>query len=280
MLESDLFENVPVTGDGPGRSQQRLDLGLMDRLARGPIASDNDLTTAIVLARFVNTEYELFGTSGGNCLSNDEARVALRTLRLVLERWHLDLRPPWRDFDSFRTHWLDQGCSGSWQARRELLARHFTPVLDALDRAEEEEFRATLAEAVSPRHATGWLGVDREVDALRQRFRTAVTEQDYRDVGNRSVAVMEALSATVYDPAVHCPAGQEVPPVDKTDIRIGAYIDQRMTGGANKKLRGLVKAASAFAHSVKHSSTPDRTSAGISADGVLMLANILRRLAE
>jgi hypothetical protein len=45
-------------------------------------------------------------------------------------------------------------------------------------------------------------------------------------------------------------------------------------------LRRLVNAAIELAHKVKHHPTPTRQQAGIAADTVIMLANILRRLQE
>ncbi|QNK51652.1 hypothetical protein H7F30_08140 [Dermacoccus sp. PAMC28757] len=104
--------------------------------------------------------------------------------------------------------------------------------------------------------------------------------QDYRDCGNRCVAVLEALSATVFDPTKHWDAGEKPPPVDKTDLRIGAYIVGRTGGKGNEKLRGLEKKAPALAHKVKHSPSADRVSAGIAADAVILLADMLRRLME
>lgn len=53
-----------------------------------------------------------------------------------------------------------------------------------------------------------------------------------------------------------------------------------MRGRENEELRGLVKKASALAHKVKHSPNADRVNAGIAADAVILLANMLRRLAE
>ena len=65
---------------------------------------------------------------------------------------------------------------------------------DELDRQEEAEFHAVLAEAVFRRAATGWPNVDEGMPELKRRFRTATTPKDYRDVGNRCVALLEALS--------------------------------------------------------------------------------------
>ena len=46
------------------------------------------------------------------------------------------------------------------------------------------------------------------------------------------------------------------------------------------EVRGLTKKASALAHKMKHSPKADRTTTGITADAVILLANILRRLED
>jgi hypothetical protein len=75
-----------------------------------------------------------------------------------------------------------------------LIGKFFDPVQDELDRQEEAEFHAVLAEAVSRRAATGWPNVNEEITQLKRRLRTATTPQEHRDVGNRCVALLEALS--------------------------------------------------------------------------------------
>lgn len=137
---------------------------------------------------------------------------------------------PWRDFSTFKGYWLRNGCSGSWQARRDLLNELFVPVRVELDRREEAQFGAVNAEAVSPHIKTGWPRVDQELAELRRRFRTAVTMQDYRDVGSRAVAVLEALSCTIYDPAVHLRDGETEPPPDKTKQRLSRYVEDSLAG--------------------------------------------------
>jgi len=134
-----------------------------------------------------------------------------------------------------------------------------------------------LAQPISPRDTQGWPKVDESIQQLRERFRSASSIADYKDVGNRCVGVLEALSATVYISKIDCPEGSTPPSIEKTYIRIGACIDRRLPGPSNYELRGLVKQASALAHKMKHSPRADRTSMGIAADSI-MLANILRRL--
>jgi hypothetical protein len=147
-----------------------------------------------------------------------------------------------------------------------------------LDKLEEAQFRAVNAEPVSPHTKTGWPTVDMELTQLRRRFRTAATPQDYRDAGNRSVAVLEAVSRTIYDPAVHLRDGETEPPRDKTKHRISRHVEDSLAGKDNEAIRGIVVKTIELAHSVKHSTEPTRREAGIAADAVIMLANILRRV--
>ena len=83
--------------------------------------------------------------------------------------------------------------------------RNCEPTTQRLDKLEEAQFRVVNAEAVSPHTKTGWPKVDVELTELRRRFRTAATTQD---TGNRAVAVLEAISRTVYDPAIHVREGE------------------------------------------------------------------------
>lgn len=256
---------------------------LMRQLDQGALPDDDDLQTALYLTRFVHDEFKNHATNGHEvCISDEVSRDLLKTLRRVLNRHEITLNPPWRDLSSFASYWRSEGMidAGSWEKRRGHLDEVFGPVYEEIDRLEEQAFQDELAEGVSPHKQLGWPEVDGYVDQLRQRFRSAGSPADYKDVGNRCVGVLEALSRVVYDPDVHCPAGQDVPPTEKTNIRIGAYVDQRLPGQANKTLRATVKNTSALAHSLKHSEKSNRTSTGIAADSVILLAHMLRRLRE
>lgn len=280
MNQDDLFEEIesisPWTDNPTTTSKLRRDL--LNELRGGSVAGVDDLDAAIALTQLVWNDLIAFGTGGGNVLDDQELTLAQRALTATLSRIGITLTLPWRDFSTFKSHWLRNGCYNSWQARRDLLEGVFGPVQAELDRQEDAKFRAVNAEAVSPHTKTGWPKVDEELTELRRRFRTATTTQDYRDVGNRSVAVLEALSRTIYDPAVHLRDGESEPPVDKTKQRLGRYVEDSLAGKDNEAIRGVVNKVSDLAHSVKHSTAPTRREAGIAADSVIMLANILRRV--
>lgn len=278
--QDDFFEEIQSVDPWGGGSATatKLRRDLLTDLRVGPVPGVDDLDAAIALTQLVWNDLIAYGTGGGNILDDKELTLAQRALTATLGRIGIALSFPWRDFTTFRSHWMRNDCSGSWQARRDLLEELLAPVQAELDRQEDAQFRAVNAEAVSPHTKTGWPKVDEELTELRRRFRTATTTQDYRDVGNRSVAVLEALSRTIYDPAVHLRDGETEPPSDKTKLRLGRYVEDSLAGKDNEAIRAVANKVIELAHSVKHSTAPTRREAGIAADSVIMLANILRRV--
>jgi len=172
------------------------------------------------------------------------------------------------------------GAHGNYQARRDLLSDLFDEPYAALMAAQDRGLDSTLADAVSPYERLGWQEVDTEIGELRRHFRTANTPQDHRAVGNDCVHITEALSRKVYNHASHGPEGEAEPAVQQTKTRLTRYVEARLPGSENAELRKFARASIELAQAVKHSGTPTRTGAGILADAVIMLANMLRRLDE
>jgi hypothetical protein len=252
---------------------------LLEDLVREAPGDRDDLEVSIALAQLVHDELEAFGTDGGQRMQDAQMVLALRSLRAVLKRLGIAFEPPFRNFASFRSFWIRKDCAGSWQARRDLLDEMFGPLHLRLIRLEDTTLEA-LANPISPRAGTGWPVVDEEIRELRRRFQSSTTGQDYRAVGTHCVGVLMALSRTVYDPARHLREGESVPSPDKSKQRIGRYIEDTLAGKSYEDLRGLTNKAIEFAHHVKHADTPTRRDAGIAADTVILLANILRRLEQ
>ena len=279
MIQQDFFttDTDPVWG-GP---TETFNTDLVGRLRAGPIEGRTDVEAAKVLAELVHDELIAFGTSGGEKLTDEEMAAALVALRAVTKRLGAEFNPPYRNFTTFRTFWQRRGASGNggYQARRDLLEELFGPLHSQLARIEKQAFEA-LVFPVSPHVEVGWPLVDEEVRELRRRFQTASTPQDYRAIGTHCVGVLEALGRTVYDPAKHPRDGETVPPPDKTKARIGRYVEDAVPGSENAELRGVVNKVIELAHQVKHRPTPSRRDAGIAADSVILLANMLRRLEQ
>jgi len=264
--------------DTPGSSLV-FDRGLADQVRRGPIEGRTDVEVAVALCQLVHDQLQRYGTDGTHTLDDDDIGTAILSLGAALRRLTVSFNLPFRNFTTFRSHWIRNGASNSWQARRDMLDGIFEPLYLQLIRLEERTLEA-LAVPVSPRAELGWPVVDEEIRELRRRFGTAVTAQDYRAIGTNCVGVLEALGETVYDQARHLREGEVVPPRDKTNMRIGRYIEDALPGRANEDLRALTSKAAALAHHVKHSPTPSRREAGIASDAVILLANMLRRLEQ
>ncbi len=282
---SDFFIEEPQKADPIfgvlGSSAKRVNEDLLDELLRGPLTDKSDAEAAVALARLVHDVLQAFGTGGGQLMDADQIRLAIQALRAATRRLGIDgFKVPFRDFSSFRDWWINNGAGGSYQARRDLLAEIFNDLHDQLADMEQEELEASLVNPISPHSRTGWSVVDTEISELRRHFNTARTPQDYRAVGLGCVAVTEVLSAQVYDPKRHLREGEEEPPVAKTKQRIERFIEDTAPGADNQRLRTLARAVIEYAQEVKHSTTPTRREAGIAADAVIQLANILRRLGE
>lgn len=253
----------------------------VEQTRRGPVADHDDLDVITGLARLVHDELERYGTDSSQELNEDDMRTALLALRATKDRLGITgFDPPFRDFGTFRSHWLQQGCSGSWQCRRDLLDTLFDPLHQQILDREVSSYAAGPVDPVSPRSVTGWPRVDEEIMELRRHFKIARTDQDHRNIGNDCVAILEALSRQVYDATRHLRPGETEPSIEKTKQRLTRFVEDAALGPDNEELRRLARAAIEFAQRVKHSHDGTRRDAGISADAVILLANILRRLDE
>ncbi len=283
MRPGEFFVEDQVPGADPWTEYtagEHADLALLEDLRRGPASGRDDLEVAVALAQQVHDDLTARGTGGGERLTAEEIGPALRALRAVLKRLGLEVDVPFRDYSTFHDYWVQQGCHGNYQCRRDLLRAIFEPVHAKLFAAQDRAVEASVAFPVSPRGATGWRQVDSEVEAIRRRFGAAQTAQDYRAVGNDCVHLTEALSRQVYDPAVHLQPGEDEPPAAKTKQRLTRYVELALPAASNAGLRKLLVASIEMAQQVKHDDTPTRREAGLAADSVILLAHLLRRLAE
>ncbi|PPG65129.1 hypothetical protein C5C31_14745 [Rathayibacter rathayi] len=258
--------------------QAAIDVDLLGGLLRCPNPEHGDVEIAVPLARVVHEEYEAYGTHGSP-LSNDDSRLLVRALKAVLARLGIDtFDPPFRDFETFRKYWQANDGHGSWQARRDMLNDQFGAFHEMLDARETDSLTGALADPISPRKATGWQRVDEELNEMRRHFQAARPEQDYSNVGNDAVAALEALSAASYEHAHHGEPGANEPPVPKTKARLDRVVEVELPGSENAELRKVVRAAIELAQATKHRRNGDRRSAGMAADAVLLVVNLVRRL--
>ena len=98
-----------------------LDRSMTGALCRGSHPDRSDAEVGAALCRLVHDDLEAFGTDGNQRLDEEDMRLAIRSLRAVLLRVGLTVSLPFRDFGSFKTHWIANDAKGSWQARRDIL---------------------------------------------------------------------------------------------------------------------------------------------------------------
>jgi hypothetical protein len=258
--------------------REELDVDRLTALIAGPDPSASDLETSLALMDLVRDDLLKSGTGGGEDLTDAQMRVAVRALQRTSARAGHEFQLPFRDHAGWRAWWGRNDGYGSWQARRDLLSNLFDEPYARMMAAHDRALDSTLLEAVSPHERLGWPEIDTEIGELRRHFRTASTPQDYRAVGNDCVHLTEALSREVYDHVAHTPEGEDEPPAANTKVRLTRYIDARLPGRGNAEMRKFARSAIELAQAVKHSGAPTRTEAGILADAVIALANMLRRL--
>ncbi|QIV87712.1 hypothetical protein [Glutamicibacter mishrai] len=281
MKEDDFYKEVesPFSGWGPRTATREFNAELLEAISQGSIPEHPDIEVAVALAHLVRDEYELYGTSGSK-LNNEDSVLFTRTLLHVLKRLGIEsFEMPFHDFDSFRKYWRRNGGHGSWQVRREMVDGIFGPLHELLDQRETSSMTWTLATPISPHPVTGWPRVDEEIAEMRRHFNSATSQQDYSNVGNDCVAILEALSAVVYVQDKHGEYGKPEPSVSSTKARFDRFVEIEVSGTENSYIRKLARAAIELAQAVKHRrETATRTDAGIAADSVILLANIFRRL--
>lgn len=173
MRPDEFFEDTVKTAFGMEMETRTFRRELVRAIRQGPLPDVADAEVAVGLARLVHDELEIYGTTGGPQMDDADMREALLALRAVTQR--LGVEPseiPFRDLTTFRSYWLRQGASGSWQARRDILDEIFTTLHDRLADLESAALTSSLAQPVSPRGRTGWARVDEEVAELRRHSRT------------------------------------------------------------------------------------------------------------
>jgi hypothetical protein len=264
--------------DWLGLTTRALNDSLIADITSG-IGGRADLEVAVPLAHLVHEEFERFGTDGKTSIDGDQSRRVLLALRAVLQRLGIDFAPPFADFDRFRAYWKRNGAIGSWQARRDIVESILDPIHDQLADLESVAFKVHLVSPVACATRGGWVRVDEEIAELRRHFQIARTEQDYRNVGNDCVAILERLSGVAYVAERHLRAGEAEPPAEHTKARLERVVEAELTGRPNAELRKLVRAAIEQAQAAKHG-TPNRQQAAIAANSVILIVSMFRHLVD
>lgn len=281
MISEDFFKDGVVVEDGYPVEQRVLNRGLLERIRANAYTDRPDMEVATALLRLAHDELLAFATDRSQRTDDEDMRLILRTARRLVKRLEVSFQLPFSDYGSFHAYWEENNCYGSWAARRGVLRVLFEPVHRELADREDDELEASLAQPITSHSGTGWPEVDKAIKDLRRHFRDARSSLDYRNIGNDCDAVLERLSETLFDPELHLKEREQVPPVSQTKNRIGRFVEVAAPDGrTNERIRKLANATIDLAQAVKHNQEGTRRNAGIAADSVILLANLLRRFAE
>lgn len=263
-----------------GSAKPTLNLNLLANLRRTERPLPETLSACLALARLTYGEFLEFGTSHHEKLTNAGSQEALRTLTFLAKQvGFLTFRPPFNDFDSFRSHWLENGGHGNWQVRRQMLGAIFSPLISYLLEQEDTQAKANdLLESVTEDFVEGWSRVDEEISEMRRHYAAASTVQDFRNIGNDCVAIFATIASVVYNSDVHSNFEDPWPPEVNTILKISRFIQTRLPGSRHETLRTLVKKVNDLAHSAKHDLDGTALKASIAADSVLFLSSTLRKI--
>jgi|GEM_PF-677847 len=275
------FENVSPgdskKDDSPGFLFLRTDM--LDEARRGPVSFANDLDISLDLFGLVTLELEKYGTDSSNILADTDIEKVIKVLKSVLRRLGIILELPFRNFTTFRSYWISNGASNSWQARRDILETLFHDCRGALDALEEGRLTKPLTNPADQPNVD-WPEVDNEIRELRRKYESAVTPQDFRALGTNCIGVLEAVGMMVYDPLLDLRGEEKSLAYDRIKDRLNRYIERRLPEDENEELRKVIKATIALANRLKHRTIPDALMAGIAADTTIYVTSMIRRLSD
>ncbi len=284
MNKDDMFNYGLITNslgiEEPGVSGINTDL--INRVLDKQFSYDQEIEVISFLLSILKDELTEYATSGHVSINNNEISFLIISIRRLLKRNNFsDLKLPFSNYREFYDNWRELGLtgSGSWSARSgyvsSLLKVSINEVKDRLDELIFNDLASPACELVP---LENWDRIITEIEQLKSRYSTARTSQDFSAVGTACVRVIEGLSRVAYIHNIHGDQTREEPEISKTDIRIGQIISKGLAGSANEELRSLAKHSNAFAHKIKHSTTPNAFQAGIACDSVILLVSIINRI--
>lgn len=213
-------------------------------------------------------------TGGPRIQELNDAYIARRALIATFLREHGIPDPNiYSDLWAWYGKWSN-GDLPTYQSRRDYLRELFVPVLDALLKRESGRNSEPLA------RQTGWIRVDRDLDAVRTLLEQAKSELDFQQVGLACRETLISLGQVTYDPLKHT-ASDGITPSDTDAFRmIEAFFSAELAGGSHEIVRGHAKSACKLAVELQHRRTADRRSALLCAEATRTVVNLTAIIAR
>jgi len=200
----------------------------------------------------------------------DEYRERRRQIAGEIRRLGLEDPNPHSDLWAWYGHWTREfpAGGGGYGARRAYVRELYGGLLDAIDSLEDRTVGSGLHEPT-----TGWERVDHQLAQLRERYATAETTEDAQGVGHLCREIFVSLADACFDRTKHLPEGEAAP--ESVSERLNAVADFAASGGSNRELRKLLKAALDFANKVQHDRDATLEKAAVVAEATVTSASLL-----
>jgi hypothetical protein len=208
---------------------------------------------------------------------NAEYRERRQRIRRDLHRLGLSDPNRWADLWLWYGHYKDDPDLATYQSRREFVLRLYEPILEVLDHLQDRQ----LGTGLGPPE-TGWAIVDDQTKELRERFATAQTVEDYKDIGLRCREILISIGQSAYDVSRHVPEDQA--PLKKGDAKgrlrqiVQAELPREENEAVRPLLRSLIEACWDASVDLLHDRKARLIQASLVANSVLIVASVLRDL--
>jgi hypothetical protein len=181
--------------------------------ALAPDPRSSSVTTAVVTLSELRTAIEqqaalmvAVATGGPQInLVQDQYLTRRDEVQRELQRLGLDDPNPFRDLWAWYGYYSQN--LGRWHERRTYISEMYEPLYAQLDGLAEQDVGTRLEEE----DRTGWERVDDQIVQLRQRYRVALTVEDFQAVGLLCRDVFVSLAEAIFDAGRHTAEGQEAP---------------------------------------------------------------------
>jgi hypothetical protein len=252
---------------------------LINLVRIGPLDGFDDVLIGGRLLELTRSEFEKYGTDRTNVFDNDDARSALSSFKACCIRLGItEIDFPFRDFTTFRSWWLKNGASNSWQARRDLVENVFDPLVKRFDDLLLGIPERTLFDPLNINSQSTWPKIQEEIEQLRKHAASANSDADIRNLGNDCVVIIEKLSAFLYRHADHGDAALAEESPTKTKNRLTAIVEHEFLSSSSHELVKVVRSTIELAQAIKHNHNPTLMDTMILAESTIFLVAVLDRL--
>lgn len=213
---------------------------LVAALRAGPLNGIADESAAIGLLDLVYDQLGRFGTDSSEDLSDPQIELAIRTLETVTARAGVALQVPFRDFTRFRSYWLRNNASGSWQARRDILESLFEPVRERLRVLEAQPIDARL-----PQQSLAELRDPSAIQEQLQRIQRAIINDPALVIGSAKELIESTAKVVLTERGLPVDDKADVPAlVRQAQMALGLHTSSTAPGpdgsDAVKRILGAV----------------------------------------